>query len=41
VYEEANFWGTFYTEDGKKRILTEFHNKTAKPWGYEKVQIIY
>ena len=40
VYEEANFWGTFYTEDGKKRILTEFHNKTAKPWGYEKVQII-
>jgi len=40
AYEEANFWGTFYTEDGKKRILAEFHNKTAKPWGYEKVQII-
>jgi len=40
VYEEGNFWGTFYSENGKKRILTEFHNKTAKPWGYEKVQII-
>jgi mannose-6-phosphate isomerase-like protein (cupin superfamily) len=40
VYEEANFWGTFYTEDGAKRIFSEFHNKTEKPWGYEKVQIV-
>ena len=40
IYEEFNFWDTLYTEDGKQRILREFHNKTAKPWGYEKVQII-
>ncbi len=40
VYEEFNFWDTLYTEDGKQRVLKEFHNKTAKPWGYEKVQII-
>jgi mannose-6-phosphate isomerase-like protein (cupin superfamily) len=40
VYEESNFWDTLYTEDGKQRIFKEFHNKTAKPWGYEKVQII-
>ena len=39
-YGENNFWDTFYTEDGKKRIFSEWHNKTAKPWGYEKVQII-
>jgi NDP-sugar pyrophosphorylase family protein len=40
VYEEFNFWDTLYTEDGKQRVQKEFHNKTAKPWGYEKVQII-
>lgn len=40
VYEEFNFWDTLYTEDGKQRVEKEFHNKTAKPWGYEKVQII-
>jgi len=40
VYEESNFWDTIYSEDGKQRILKEYHNKTAKPWGYEKVQII-
>jgi len=40
VYEEFNFWDTLYTEDGKQRIQKEFRNKTAKPWGYEKVQII-
>jgi mannose-6-phosphate isomerase-like protein (cupin superfamily) len=40
VYEESNFWDTLYTQDGKRRIFKEFHNKTAKPWGYEKVQII-
>jgi mannose-6-phosphate isomerase-like protein (cupin superfamily) len=40
TYEESNFWETFYTEDGKKRIRQEFRNKTVKPWGYEKVQII-
>jgi len=39
-YREANFWGSLYTEDGKRRILAEYHNKTAKPWGYEKVQIV-
>jgi mannose-6-phosphate isomerase-like protein (cupin superfamily) len=40
VYEEFNFWDTLYTEDGKQRVKKEFYNKTAKPWGYEKVQII-
>jgi mannose-6-phosphate isomerase-like protein (cupin superfamily) len=40
IYEEFNFWGTLYTEDGKQRVSTEFKNKTVKPWGYEKVQII-
>jgi mannose-6-phosphate isomerase-like protein (cupin superfamily) len=40
VYEEFNFWDTLYTEDGKQRVQKEFHNKTEKPWGYEKVQII-
>jgi mannose-6-phosphate isomerase-like protein (cupin superfamily) len=40
IYKEFNFWDTFYTEDGKQRIIKEFHNKTVKPWGYEKVQII-
>lgn len=40
IYEEFNFWGTLYTEDGKQRVRTEFKNKTVKPWGYEKVQII-
>jgi len=40
TYEESNFWDTVYTEDGKKRIREEFRNKTVKPWGYEKVQII-
>ncbi len=39
-YDENNFWDTFYTENGKARIAREWHNKTAKPWGYEKVQII-
>ncbi len=39
-YDEHNFWDTFYTENGKARIAREWHNKTAKPWGYEKVQII-
>jgi len=33
AYEEANFWGTFYTEDGKKRILAEFHNKKRQSRG--------
>ncbi|MGZ5540020.1 MAG: cupin domain-containing protein [Halobacteriota archaeon] len=40
IYEEFNFWDTLYTEGGKQRVQKEFHNKTAKPWGYEKVQII-
>jgi len=40
VYEEFNFLDTLYTEDGKQRVKKEFYNKTAKPWGYEKVQII-
>jgi NDP-sugar pyrophosphorylase family protein len=40
IYEEFNFWDTLYTEDGKLRVQKEFHNKTVKPWGYEKVQII-
>jgi len=40
IYEEFNFWDTLYTEDGKQRVQKEFHNKTVKPWGYEKVQII-
>jgi mannose-6-phosphate isomerase-like protein (cupin superfamily) len=40
VYEESNFWDTLYTEDGKRRIFREFHNKTVKPWGYEKVHIV-
>lgn len=39
-YDEHHFWDTFYTENGKARITREWHNKTAKPWGYEKVQII-
>ncbi len=39
-YYEYNFWDTFYTENGKARIKREWRNKTAKPWGYEKVQII-
>ncbi len=39
-YDEHNFWDTFYTENGKARITREWRNKTAKPWGYEKVQII-
>jgi len=39
-YSDDNFWDTLYTEDGKKRIFREWHNKTAKPWGYEKVRII-
>jgi mannose-6-phosphate isomerase-like protein (cupin superfamily) len=40
AYEEFNFWDTIYTEDGKQRIREEFRDKTVKPWGYEKVQII-
>ena len=40
VYEEFNFWDTLYSEDGKQRVLKEFRNKTVKPWGYEKVQIV-
>jgi mannose-6-phosphate isomerase-like protein (cupin superfamily) len=40
IYEEFNFWGTLYTEDGKQTVRKEFKNKTVKPWGYEKVQII-
>ncbi|MGZ4901289.1 MAG: glucose-1-phosphate adenylyltransferase [Halobacteriota archaeon] len=39
-YNEHNFWDTLYTESGKARVAREWHNKTAKPWGYEKVQII-
>ncbi len=39
-YYEHNFWDTLYTENGKARIKREWRNKTAKPWGYEKVQII-
>ncbi|MGZ4880658.1 MAG: glucose-1-phosphate adenylyltransferase [Halobacteriota archaeon] len=40
IYEEFNFWGTLYSEDGKQSVRKEFKNKTVKPWGYEKVQII-
>ncbi len=39
-YDEHNFWDTLYTENGKARIAREWRNKTAKPWGYEKVHII-
>jgi mannose-6-phosphate isomerase-like protein (cupin superfamily) len=39
VYSEYNFYDTFYTEDGKARILKEFQYKTPKPWGYEKILI--
>ncbi len=39
VYSEYNFYDTFYTENGKARILKEFQDKTPKPWGYEKILI--
>jgi mannose-6-phosphate isomerase-like protein (cupin superfamily) len=39
IYSEYNFYDTFYTEDGKARILKEFQYKTPKPWGYEKILI--
>lgn len=39
VYSEYNFYDTFYTEDGKDRIVKEFQYKTPKPWGYEKILI--